>query len=384
MSEMGNLLLGIENLEVYLPLIKDKRIGLITNFTGVTGTFEKNYELLANYCSVEKLFTPEHGLRGVAEAGETVASYYDEQLAMNIISLYGDRHAPQKSDLANLDVLIFDIQDIGIRYYTYIYTMFESMQVAEQAKIPFIVMDRPLPLGRRHPLGKILTSEFFSFVGLLPLPNSYSLTIGELASWIQAEKTPQLSLTVVPLKNWNSQEDINQNGLPWLAPSPNLPTLNAVRLYLGLCFIEGTNVSEGRGTVYPFEQIGAPWIDGSALAKALTQKISPKDCLMQPTWFIPLSSKHAGIVCQGVHFHLMNTEFNTLKLGYLVLETLRNLYPGEFDCNLVSKDIGVEHKFIEYLTGTNLDDSVDYEEIIKEYTDVNEPFEQQISQYYLY
>ncbi|MDT2757664.1 DUF1343 domain-containing protein [Enterococcus asini] len=381
---MANLLLGIENLEVYVPLIKGKRVGLITNFTGVTSTFEKNYELLANWCHVEKLFTPEHGLHGVAEAGETVASYYDEQLAMNIVSLYGERHAPLKSDVVDLDVLLFDIQDIGIRYYTYIYTMYESMKVAKEAGIPFIVMDRPLPLGRKYPLGKTLTPAFFSFVGLLPLPNSYSLTIGELANWIQAKKMPSLALTVVPLKNWDSQADIVQNGLPWLAPSPNLPTLNAVRLYLGLCFMEGTNVSEGRGTVYPFEQIGAPWIDGSALAKTLAKKVSPKDCLFQPTWFVPLSSKHTGTVCQGVHFHLMNPEFNTLKLGYLVLETLKDLYPEEFDYSLVSKDIGVAHKFIEYLAGTQLADSVDFEKIATDYGNENEVFEQQVAQYYLY
>ena len=148
--------------------------------------------------------------------------------------------------------------------------------------------------------------------------------------------------------------------------------------------MEGTNVSEGRGTVYPFEQIGAPWIDGSALAKTLAKKVSPKDCLFQPTWFVPLSSKHTGTVCQGVHFHLMNPEFNTLKLGYLVLKTLKDLYPEEFDYSLVSKDIGVAHKFIEYLAGTQLADSVDFEKIATDYGNENEVFEQQVAQYYLY
>lgn len=381
---MTDVVLGIENIDGYLNLIRNKKVGLITNFTGMTSKFESNYDLLAKYCTVQKIFTPEHGLHGVAEAGKDVESYYDDQLQMEVVSLYGDHHAPNKDELSDVQVLIFDIQDIGIRYYTYIYTLLESMEIAEQASIPFIVMDRPLPLGRKQPQGQPLNSDYFSFVGLLPLPNSYQLTIGELAGWILKNQTPKLALTVVPLKNWDCNKTIVENGLPWVAPSPNLPTLDAIRLYSGLCFIEGTNVSEGRGTVYPFQQIGAPWIDGKQLSKKLADVFGESKCLFQPTWFIPLNSKYSGQVCQGVRFHIVDPDINGLRLGYTILSVLTELYPNKFTCDVISPNIGTRHKFIEYLSGVTISKTSDFVSLIDQYSSINRQYKLAISQYYLY
>lgn len=378
------MLLGIENTRVYASLIANKNIGLITNFTGVTSNFQNNYDVLKKYGSVKRLFTPEHGLHGVAEAGETVSSYYDHRLSMNIVSLYGDHHAPTISELDDIQVLIYDIQDVGIRYYTYIYTLLETMRVAAKTDIPVIVLDRPILLGRGSIVGQQLKSEFFSFVGLLPLPNSYQLTVGELAQWIKETQLPELNLTVVPMIDWNSKLDVIKNEVPWLAPSPNLPSFDALRLYSGLCLLEGTNVSEGRGTVYPFQQIGAPWIDGTEFAKQLTQVISQKECLFQPVWFIPLSSKYTGEVCQGIRFHIKNQSINSLKLGYTVLSTLKNLYPELFKYNLISKNIGEQHSFIEYLSGASINQNTDFSELGEQYGQPNDDFQQSVKSYYLY
>ncbi|AXN36644.1 DUF1343 domain-containing protein [Latilactobacillus curvatus] len=376
--------LGIERVELYKELIFGKNVGLITNYTGVTSSFEENYKVFSDYCNIRKIFSPEHGLHGVAEAGENVESYYDNVLKIDVVSLYGTHNSPTVLELKGIDILIFDIQDIGIRYYTYIYTMLESMRVAETVGIPFIVMDRPLPLGRQEPIGEVLTNEYFSFVGMLELPNSYGLTIGELANWIQKKQLTRLKLRVIPLENWDNNLNILENELPWVSPSPNLPSLDSVRLYTGLCLIEGTNVSEGRGTVYPFQQIGAPWIDCHQLMERLRGKISGDGIMIQPVWFIPNTSKYAGEVCQGVRFHITDREVNSLYLGYILLDALRSLYPKDFKCDLVSTNIGVEHKFIEYLAGIKIDKYTDFELLANKITKANTMFKEEVKKYFLY
>lgn len=381
---MTKLLLGIENSCSYQSMIKNKQIGLITNYTGMTSDFIPNYYILNQYGHVKKIFTPEHGLHGIAQAGTHIASYFDKKLLVNIISLYGENRAPKKEDLEDLEVLIFDIQDVGVRYYTYIYTMFNSMKIAEKLGLPFIVMDRPLPLGRNEPIGNILTKDFFSFVGLLPITNYYSLTIGELALWIQEKYYPTLDLKVSTMSNWNSQQDICNNKSILIPPSPNLPNLDSIRLYIGLCFLEGTNVSEGRGTIYPFQQFGAPWINGELLAKNLKRRIPEEDILFQPTYFKPLTSKYENQVCEGVRIHVINPNVNGLKLGCVVLDTLYLLYPNEFNYSLISEDIGNQHTFLEYLTGVNIDDHKPFATLNEELTNSNDIFKKQIEKFYLY
>ncbi|CAJ1202616.1 hypothetical protein CPR19092_LGOLGGFK_02485 [Companilactobacillus paralimentarius] len=381
------MILGIENISDYQNIVRNKNIGLVTNFTGLTSKFNLTSEVLNQYGKVVKLFTPEHGLHGVAAAGENVDSYYDDKLKLDVISLYGDHQAPTESELSDVDIIVFDIQDIGIRYYTYIYTLLRVMQVAEKVNLSILVMDRPLPLGRENPLGDELTPDYFSFVGLLPLPNRYGLTIGELAEFIKDNYLPDLDLHVGHMINWNSRKDIKQNGLSWISPSPNLPTFDALRLYPGLCLIEGTNLSEGRGTVRPFEQVGAPWINGEFLAGYMNDdsKITQEGKLaFQPVWFEPLTSKFEGEVCQGIQIHIKDTEFNALKLGYSVLKSMIHLYTDKFTYDLVSPSIGTNHHFIEYLAGKNIRSEMDLNELIDDTEYDNKGFKKKVEKYFLY
>lgn len=381
---MARMKLGIENIEAYRKKITNQNIGLVTNFTGMTSCFEPSYDLINKYGKVVRIFTPEHGLHGVAAAGEKTHSYHDRNMDLDIVSLYGDHQAPAADELADLDLLIFDIQDIGCRYYTYIYTMYYAMKAACKIKIPMLIMDRTLPVGRQLPMGSILSEDYYSFVGMLPLPNMYYLTIGELALWIKAKMLPSLKLQVVPLINWRSDLTIRENGLPWVSPSPNLVTFDAIRLYGGLCLIEGTNVSEGRGTVHPFEQIGAPWIDASELAAKLKETQFSAQILFQPVWFVPLSSKYQGEVCQGVRFHLKEMHINGLALGYTVLSILFELYSDKFSCNLVSPSIGTKHHFIEYLAGKKLNAHTNFTNLIEEISEPNMDFYRQTLAFHLY
>ncbi|MFD1441514.1 exo-beta-N-acetylmuramidase NamZ family protein [Lacticaseibacillus hegangensis] len=357
-------LLGIENERVYRSIITDRRVALITNFTGMDQRFRSSVDLIRKDATLVRIFTPEHGLYGIAGAGEAVGSFYDKRLKVDVVSLYGDKRAPKSSELEDIDALVFDIQDIGVRYYTYIYTLLEAMKVAARVGTPLIVMDRPLPLGRQTPVGVKLQPDYFSFVGQLPLPNRYGLTIGELATWMREQFVPEADLNVVPMVEWNPDLTITQNGLPWVPPSPNLPTLSALKLYTGLCLIEGTNVSEGRGTVRPFEQIGAPWINADQFAHYLTQIFPSSGVRFQPVWFKPLSSKHEGEVCQGTSFHIMTSDWSPLMLGYIVLKALVHMYPNEFNDSLVSPQIGTAHHFIEYLAGASLQTEEDLDSLI--------------------
>lgn len=377
--------LGIENVSEYKDLVSNRKIGLVTNFTGMTSNFKSSAEQLNLFGKVLKIFTPEHGMHGVAAAGESVDSYFDKDLNLEVVSLYGDHRAPTVNELSDIDILVFDIQDIGVRYYTYIYTLLNVMQVATSVSIPVIVMDRPLPLGREKPLGDVLTSDFFSFVGLLGLPNRYGMTIGELAAWIKDNQSLDLELHISRLSDWDSSSDIKKNGLPWVSPSPNLPTFEALKLYPGLCFLEGTNVSEGRGTVRPFEQFGAPWINAEKLSTVLADECSQNDSIgFQPVWFEPLTSKYEDEVCQGVQIHIKNDDFDALSLGYGILKALSRLYPDKFTFDLVSPAIGTNHHFIEYLSGKQMRTMQDLNNLLKKKSNINMDFANSVSKYLLY
>lgn len=377
--------LGIENVSEYKNLVSNRKVGLVTNFTGVTSNFKSSAEQLNLFGKVVKIFTPEHGLYGVAAAGESVDSYFDKDLDLEVVSLYGNHRAPTVSELSGIDIIVFDIQDIGVRYYTYIYTLLNVMQVAANVNVPIVVMDRPLPLGREQPLGDILTSDYFSFVGLLELPNRYGMTIGELAIWIRDDQSLSLKLYISRLSGWDSSLDVKKNCLPWISPSPNLPTFDALKFYPGLCFLEGTNVSEGRGTVRPFEQFGAPWINAKELSSSLAEECGQNDSLgFQPVWFEPLTSKYERKICQGIQIHIKNDNFDALSLGYGILRTLVHLYPDKFTFDLVSPAIGTDHRFIEYLSGKQMRSTQDLDNLLKENSNINMNFANSVSEYLLY
>lgn len=254
-----------------LHVIRGLRMGLITNHTGIDRAGNSSIDGLATLddAALVALYSPEHGIRGAAEAGEHVESGVDTRTGVPIHSLYGDVRKPTPDMLEGVDILLFDIQDIGARYYTYVYTMALGMEAAGEAGIPFVVLDRVNPIGGNHVQGNLLEPELASFVGMYPIPMRHGMTPAELARLFVGEFGVEVELHVIPLDGWTRSMPFAETGLPWRAPSPNMPSLESGLHYPGTCLFEGTNLSVGRGTQRPFQVVGAPWLDGDALAVTL-------------------------------------------------------------------------------------------------------------------
>ena len=257
-----------------------QRVGLVVNHTAMVDSVHLIDAIdAAPDVEVSALFGPEHGLRGEDEAGDTVEDGRDVRTGAPIYSLYGATRKPTPEMLSDLDVLVFDIQDIGARFYTYISTMGLAMQAAAEAGLPFVVLDRPNPLGGRYVAGFVLEPEHHSFVGAYPIPVAHGMTVGELAQMIQGEKMMEgledLQLEVVAAEGWTRQTLWPETGLPWIAPSPNIPDVETAFVYAGACFFEATSASEGRGTRQPFKLLGAPWANADALADTLNARGLP-------------------------------------------------------------------------------------------------------------
>lgn len=324
---------GIEVLlNEYLHLIAGKRVGLITNHTGIDaqGTHIADLLQAAPQVTVAAFFAPEHGLRGDRPAGERISSYIDPATGVPVHSLYGSTLKPTSEMLRGIDLLLFDIQDVGTRFYTYIYTMAYAMEAAAEQGIPFIVLDRPNPIGGEIVEGPVLDPRFSSFVGLYPIALRHGMTVGELALFFNTEQNIGADLTVIPMRGWERSMWFDDTGLPWVAPSPNMRTLSTATVYPGLGLIEGTNVSEGRGTDRPFEMIGAPWIDGMELADALNRLDLP-GVRFHPTTFTPTTSKFQGERSEGVLIEVTDrSSFRAVTTGIAVIRTIKTLYPTEF------------------------------------------------------
>ncbi|MCA3691925.1 MAG: DUF1343 domain-containing protein [Aquidulcibacter sp.] len=326
----------VPGLEVLLgpkrALLAGKRVGLITNPTGVTRGLESAVDLMAQATDFKlaALFGPEHGVRGDAQAGAAVADHLDARTGLAAYSLYGATRKPTPAMLAGLDVLVFDIQDIGARYYTYPWTLGLVMQAAREAGIGVIVADRPNPIGGDKVEGPVLDPALASFVGAYPIPVRHGLTMGELALMMNKDFAIGCDLTVVTCTTWRRGKDFSQTGLPWVPPSPNMPTLDTAFLYPGTCLIEGTNLSEGRGTAKPFELIGAPFIDAPALAERLNQR-KLAGVHFRPAYFTPTFSKHQGQLCAGVQIHLLDrASMAPVDVGLTLLLEVASLYGQDF------------------------------------------------------
>lgn len=254
-----------------LHLVQGRRVGLITNHTGVDREGRSGIDRLHEEPSVElvALYSPEHGIRGTALAGVLVDSSRDAASGLPIHSLYGSTRKPTPGMLAGIDVLLFDIQDVGTRYYTYVYTMALAMEAAGEAGIPFIVLDRPNPIGGEDVQGNVLDPAFSSFVGMYPIPMRHGMTPGELARLFRGEFGVEVDLRVIPVDGLRRDMLFPDTELPWIPPSPNMPSMESALHYPGSCLFEGTNLSVGRGTEKAFQVTGAPWLDGEMLAAAL-------------------------------------------------------------------------------------------------------------------
>ncbi|WP_430517073.1 exo-beta-N-acetylmuramidase NamZ family protein [Bacillus infantis] len=325
--------LGIEVLlDDQKELIEGKRVGLITNPTGVDQELNSIVDLLHNDPEVEltALYGPEHGVRGSAQAGEYVEFYTDDKTGLPVYSLYGATKKPTPEMLENVDVLLFDIQDVGTRFYTYIYTMAYAMEAAKENDIPFIVLDRPNPLGGTEVEGPVLETPYKSFVGNYEIPLRHGMTVGELAKLFNEEFEIGADLTVVKMKGWKRDMYYDETGLQFVMPSPNMPTLDTALVYPGAALIEGTNVSEGRGTTKPFELIGAPFINADNLAQQLNS-LNMKGVSFRAASFTPSISKHAGKLSHGIQIHITDRdEFEPVKTGLHIVKSIHDLYPEDF------------------------------------------------------
>jgi len=309
------------------------RVGLITNHTGLDRRGISTIRLLDGARNVDlvAVFSPEHGLEGKLDIPHIADGRTGRGTGIPVFSLYGDTRKPTRAMLEGIDTLVFDIQDIGTRFYTYISTMGNAMEAAEEHGLRFVVLDRPNPIGGMAVAGPVLDGDKRSFVGYHDIAVRHGMTIAELARLFRAERTPALELDLVLMRHWQRDQLFDGTGLRWIDPSPNMRSLDAALLYPGVGLLETTNLSVGRGTATPFEVMGAPWIDGRRLAAGLDALELP-GIRFEAVRFTPESSKFAGEECEGVRFHIEDPRrLEPLDLGFAIARILRLEYGETWD-----------------------------------------------------
>ena len=322
---------GIDVLEEenFAPL-QGKRVGVITNQTGIDSAGRRTIDVLARAPGVRlvAIFSPEHGLTGQADA--SVPDSTDVATRLPIYSLFGKTRRPTEEMLRGLDALVFDIQDAGVRFYTYITTMAYAMEGAAKRHMAFFVLDRPNPLGGEIIEGPMLDPDKLSFTGYFPLPVRYAMTMGELAQMLNAENHIGADLHVVSMKGWHRKELFEETGLEWVAPSPNLRTLDAALLYPGVEILQAGGVSVGRGTDAPFELLGAPWIHAEELSRELNRRFGP-GVRFVPTRFTPRNGLYGGQLCEGISLVVTDrASLFSVLMGLEIASALHELYPQNF------------------------------------------------------
>ncbi len=376
-------------MEKRLDVLKNRRVGLVINHTARLSPGEFLVDaLIAKGINIVVLFGPEHGIRGEAAAGEKVSDSKDEKTSIPVFSLYGKTRKPTAEMLANVDVLVYDIQDVGVRFYTYISTMGLCMEAAAEKRIPFIVLDRPNPLGGVKIDGPIIEDSLKSFVGMYSIPVVYGLTCGELALMINGEgwltNRVKCKLTVIKMEGWKRTMTWDDTGLEWIPPSPNIKTSHAALAYPATCFIEATNLSEGRGTEKPFQFVGAPRSARAESAFTSLHRVlsSTRETGLRSrvVSFIPSSSKHKDKECVGVEFSVEDwSSFSPVATGVFVLRQLNAIYPlFEIQERSFLRLIGAR-KCLELLRS---DDGVS--EIASRWSDSVSRFRSRSKKYYLY
>lgn len=327
------LITGLDVLRAddYAPL-RGRRVGLLTNPSAVDRTLTSAYRILTQALNIVALFAPEHGFVGAAPDGEQISTQTDPRTGLPVYSLYGATYRPSAAMLRDVDVIVCDIQDIGVRYYTFAWTVTHVIEAAGEHGVEVLILDRPNPLGGEVIGGPGLDAGVSTFVGRYPVPVRHGLTLGELARWVNGLYNPTpAALTVIPCAGWGRAQTWEQTGLPWVPPSPNMPHLSTLHHYPGACLIEGTNLSEGRGTALPFEIVGAPFIDGEALADKLNAQGWP-GVRFRPHSFRPTASKWAGQDCGGVQAHITALDdWRPVETWLGIISVIRAAYPGDFE-----------------------------------------------------
>ena len=343
-EQLKSIKLGIDVLiEDKMDLIAGKQVGVITNQTGVDSKGNHIIDLVyeSPVAELTALFCPEHGIRGDVEGGFSVDNNIDKKTGAPIFSIYGKTKKPTPEMLKGIDILIFDIQDIGTRFYTYISTMSLCMEAAAENNIKFIVLDRPNPINGTMVEGPVLDVKYRSFVGIQPIALRHGLTVGELANMFNEEgwlaNGVRTDLTIIKMKNWKRESIYDELGLNWIKPSPNMPSVSTALLYPGLGLLETCNVSEGRGTTKPFKNIGAPWLNNIALKKMLEQSDFP-GIKMDTISYIPvdmpgaaMNPKFEGERCKGLNFEITDGHiFPSVKFGVNLIFNIKKLHPDNF------------------------------------------------------
>lgn len=330
-------MLPVDRLAVLWPArLHGKRTGALLHGASTDSTLRPTLAVLEEMqargrIKLAALFGPQHGFETTTQDNMIEwRGYTHPRLGIPVHSLYGEHREPTAGMLADLEVLFVDLVDVGSRYYTFIWTLLLCLRAAARRGITVVVADRPNPINGMETEGRPQQSDHLSFVGLHPLPVRHGMTIGELAALFRAECVPEADLEVLPLEGWDRKNYHDENRLPWVMPSPNMPTPDTALVYPGMCLLEGTNISEGRGTTRPFELFGAPWIDGHRVAAALNGRRLP-GVVFREAAFEPGFQKHAGQICRGAQMHVTDRRvFRPLRTGLEILRTVREMHPPDF------------------------------------------------------
>ena len=342
--------------ELWPKKLHGARIGALLHPASVSSKLKHTSQILERHNSdlfrLAALFGPQHGFLGQTQDNMIEwHGYEDPRLHIPVYSLYSEQREPTPEMLDGLDVLLIDLQDVGARYYTFIWTMYLCMRACEKCGVAVVVLDRPNPITGAITEGPLLDPTYRSFVGMHPIPVRHGRTIGELAKQFRDEAFPDCQLSILPMKKWEREMWFDQTGLAWVMPSPNMPTVDTATVYPGMCLLEGTNISEGRGTTRPFEIFGAPFIEPETLCRKLNALRLP-GVFFRENYFQPTFQKFAGELCGGAQIHVTRrNEFRPFQMGVEIIRVIRKLCPDQFTWKQPPYEYETEKLPIEVLLG---------------------------------
>ncbi|MEJ2636095.1 MAG: DUF1343 domain-containing protein [Calditrichia bacterium] len=333
-----NVLCGLDILQQQdFRTLRGRKIGLLCNQASINKNYEHIISVMLPFhdrkqFTIQAVFGPQHGLWGHTQDNMIEwEGYHDKYTGLTIYSLYGQHRKPTPEMLRGVDLFVADLQDVGSRYYTFMWTMALAMEACQEAGIPVLVLDRPNPISGERAAGTVLDPQFSSFVGLYPLPQRHAMTLGEIALYLKENYFSDLDLKIVKMKAWKRRMYFAETGVPWAVPSPNMPAWETAVVYPGMCLLEATNISEGRGTTRPFETFGAPWISGRTLSKRLNQLELP-GVFFRPIQYLPTFDKYQDQICEGAFIHVTDRDrFKPVLTTLALLQEIQNLYPSEFE-----------------------------------------------------
>lgn len=366
---------------------KGKKVSIICNIASVNYKLEHSVDvLLKSGAKVSSILAPQHGFL-MDKQDNMIESTHGFYKNIPVYSLYGETRVPQSYMFKDAEILFFDLQDVGSRYYTYIYTMYYAMKVCAELNLKFIVLDRANPIGGTIIEGGLVEKDFFSFVGLYPIPNRHSLTVAELANYFNKDINCKLEFVTIP--DWKRAYDWTDTKRFWIMPSPNMPSYEASLVYTGMCLLEATNISEGRGTCKPFELFGAPFINIDDFLK-FPAILELDGVFFRPHNFMPTFNKYKDMLCNGFQIHVLDKKkFNSYKTGLAIIYTLKNLYPTEFKYKEPPYEYEYTKMPIDILTGSDyfrneLQNGKTFKSIYENIEASNKSFKKNIKDYYLY